>query len=140
MRRIERVAYLKGLCKKRASLEEMIWMASKPIRYNRELLDYLFGLCTPVVDLSRKERVNARRVSLFAVLAFVCPSALVGGRLPKGLRHQIWSVLYGEKNPSVVSTDVSYVTFCYDHYRDFREEVDKAINMLEAHLSGRVEK
>ena len=75
-----------------------------------------------------------RREFLFIVLVLFAPRALVGDRLPNGIRSALSAAL-PDVSPCVISNNIADATFFYRHYKVFRQEVER----LYAHVLGRLE-
>lgn len=75
-----------------------------------------------------------RREFLFIVLVLFAPRALVGDRLPNGIRSALSTAL-PDVSPCVISNNIADATFFYRHYKVFRQEVER----LYAHVLGRLE-
>ena len=68
---------------------------------------------------------NTRKKFLFVAVYLFCPSALIGHTMPRGFRDRV-KELINAKCASTVSNDVANLLFLYNHYKDFRDDVDGA--------------
>lgn len=69
------------------------------------------------------ESVTQRKKFLFIILFLFAPSVLAGGRLPNGIRAEISSV-FPDVSPCVISNNIADVSFIYQQYKDFRQEIE----------------
>lgn len=70
-----------------------------------------------------------RKKLLFVILYMFAPSTLAGGRLPNGLRVELTRI-FPDVRPCVISNDISDLFFFYQHYKDFRTEVESVYNYI----------
>ena len=71
----------------------------------------------------RTDNVYQRKKFLFIALFLFAPSVLAGGRLPNGIRAEISSV-FPDVSPCVISNNIADVSFIYQNYKDFRQDID----------------
>lgn len=76
--------------------------------------------CQKINDISKPYN---RKKLLFVILYMFSPSTLAGGRLPNGLRVELTRI-FPDVRPCVISNDISNLFFFYQHYKDFRIEVE----------------
>ena len=69
------------------------------------------------------ESVTQRKKFLFIVLFLFAPSVLAGGRLPNGIRAEIAGV-FPDVSPCVISNNIADVSFFYQQYKDFRQDIE----------------
>lgn len=69
------------------------------------------------------ESVTQRKKFLFIILFLFAPSVLAGGRLPNGIRAEIAHV-FPDVSPCVISNNIADVSFIYQQYKDFRQEIE----------------
>lgn len=69
------------------------------------------------------ESVTQRKKFLFIILFLFAPSVLAGGRLPNGVRAEL-SKVFPEISPCVISNNIADVSFIYQNYKDFRQDID----------------
>lgn len=84
----------------------------------------------------RRASGRYRQCFLFCVLFLYSPSTLAGGQMKNGLREEL-SRAMGLHNPTKVSQLCVNLTFNYDNYKDFREEVDNDYQKLTSWLKAK---
>lgn len=75
------------------------------------------------------ESVTQRKKFLFIVLFLFAPSVLAGGRLPNGIRAEIAGV-FPDVSPCVISNNIADVSFIYQQYKDFRQDIEFIYNQV----------
>lgn len=85
--------------------------------------------CEHIADVSISYN---RKKLLFVILCLFAPDTLAGGRLPKGLRMEISKIFPGIR-PCTISNEVANLYFFYQHYKDFRNDVE---SIYESILDG----
>ena len=65
----------------------------------------------------------------FIVLFLFAPSVLAGGRLPNGIRAEIAGV-FPDVSPCVISNNIADVSFIYQQYKDFRQDIEFIYNQV----------
>lgn len=75
------------------------------------------------------ENVTQRKKFLFIVLFLFAPSVLAGGRIPNGIRAEI-SHVFPDVSPCVISNNIAEVSFIYQQYKDFRQEIEFLYNQI----------
>ena len=70
-----------------------------------------------------------RKKFLFIVLFLFAPSVLAGGRLPNGVRAEIARV-FPDVSPCVISNNIADVSFIYQQYKDFRQDIEYLYNQI----------
>lgn len=73
--------------------------------------------------------VNNRRVFLFVVAYIFCPSSLIGRKMPSGFRQKLLDVMTINAG-SIISRYMSDLMFWYNHYKEFREDVNNAYSYI----------
>ena len=68
------------------------------------------------------KRHPAEKVSFHRVVP-LRPSVLAGGRLPNGIRAEI-SGVFPDVSPCVISNNIADVSFIYQQYKDFRQDIE----------------
>lgn len=74
-----------------------------------------------------------RRRVMFVMLYRFSPCVLAGGRIPRKVREAL-SVILG-CHPSVLSKDSRKLMFLYQHYQDFKDDVDMLDRKVEEELT-----
>lgn len=83
----------------------------------------------------RLESVTQRKKFLFIILFLYSPSTLAGGRLQNGVRAALREV-FPEVAPCVISNNISDITFIYQHYKDFRSDVEEIYEEIRGRLEA----
>lgn len=106
--------------------ERKINEALKPSLEDIGLLEEVYKRFLAFVEKSKKvmDTYNRKKFLFVAVYLF-CPSVLIGHTMPRGFRDRVKELIRA-KSASTVSNDVSNLLFLYNHYKDFREDVDNA--------------
>ena len=126
-REFSSIAELKSIREQKSRLSERERELSSPVLHDVSLIPEIYGwfkdilsanCCTPCID-----SVLQRKKFLFIVLFLFSPSVLAGGRLPKGIRHEL-SRVFPKLSPCVISNNISDVVFLYQNYKDFRRDID----------------
>ena len=71
----------------------------------------------------RTDNVYQRKKFLFIALFLFAPSVLAGGRLPNGIRAEL-ARIFPDVSPCVISNNIADVSFIYQQYRDFRQDIE----------------
>ena len=82
---------------------------------------------------TRKLGAIQRKMFVFIIVLLYSPSTLAGGCLNRGVRDGLAYALKLNA-PSAVSRICSDLIFSYQHYRDFRLDVDNKIALMEGKL------
>lgn len=77
----------------------------------------------------RGESVYQRKKFLFIILFLYSPATLAGGKMTKGLRDKLADVL-DMQSRSAISDNCADVVFLYNHYKDFRNDVNTIYNQI----------
>ena len=80
------------------------------------------------------ENVTQRKKFLFIVLFLFAPSVLAGGRIPNGIRAEI-SHVFPDVSPCVISNNIADVSFIYQQYKDFRQDIEYLYNQIVERLN-----
>lgn len=75
-----------------------------------------------------------RKKFLFIAVYLFCPSVLIGHTMPRGFRDRI-KELISAKSASTVSNDTANLLFLYNHYKDFRDDVNSAYAFIAEGMS-----
>jgi hypothetical protein len=127
------IVELKSIREQKSRLSEREQELASPILTDLSLIpeiydwfkDLLAGMdCPP-----NPESVTQRKKFLFIVLFLFAPSVLAGGRLPNGIRAEISSV-FPDVSPCVISNNIADVSFIYQKYKDFRQDIEYLYNQI----------
>ena len=106
--------------------ERKVNEALRPSLSDVGLLGEVYRLFLAFVEKSKKVMdTNSRKKFLFIAVYLFCPSVLIGHTMPRGFRDRV-KELINAKSASTVSNDVANLLFLYNHYKDFRDDVDSA--------------
>lgn len=124
---------LKAIREQKSRLSEREQELSLPILTDLSLIQELYQWfkeilsrmdCTPNPD-----SVTQRKKFLFIILFLFAPSVLAGGRLPNGIRAEI-SGVFPDVSPCVISNNIADVSFIYQQYKDFRQDIEFIYNQV----------
>lgn len=73
--------------------------------------------------------VSKRRIFLFVAAYLFCPSSLIGKKMPSGLRQKLLDTMHIGAG-SIISRYMSDLMFWYNHYKEFREDVNNAYSYV----------
>ena len=115
------IVELKSIREQKSRLSERENELSSPILTDFSLIPELYtwfkellaGMACP----PNPESVTQRKKFLFIVLFLFAPSVLAGGRLPNGIR-------------CVISNNIADVSFIYQQYKDFRQDIEYLYNQI----------
>ncbi len=123
---VGRVLALRDIRTKCNEIERVATELSKPLLEDLSLLPVLYdAYCEVYAKRGYADAANLvvnRRKFLMVVLYMYCPSALIGGRMRPGLRQRL-SEIFGINCASAISDNCAGLLSCYQHYRDFRQDV-----------------
>ena len=106
--------------------ERKVNEALRPSLSDVGLLGEVYRLFLAFVENGKKVMdTNNRKKFLFIAVYLFCPSVLIGHTMPRGFRDRV-KELINAKSASTVSNDVANLLFLYNHYKDFRDDVDSA--------------
>lgn len=94
-----------------------------------EIYDWFKELLAGMDCPPNPESVTQRKKFLFIVLFLFAPSVLAGGRLPNGIRAEIAGV-FPDVSPCVISNNIADVSFIYQQYKDFRQDIEFIYNQV----------
>ena len=112
------IVELKSIREQKSRLSERENELSSPILTDFSLIPELYSWFPP-----NPESVTQRKKFLFIVLFLFAPSVLAGGRLPNGIRAEIAGV-FPDVSPCVISNNIADVSFIYQQYKDFRQDIE----------------
>lgn len=78
-----------------------------------------------ITSAGQRMDANNRKKFLFIVVYLFCPAVLIGDAMPRGFRDRLKDIVHA-KSATTVSNDVVNLLFLYNHYRDFRDDVNNA--------------
>lgn len=124
---------LKAIREQKSRLSEREQELSSPVLTDFNLIPEVYSWfkeilsdagCSPNI-----ESVTQRKKFLFIVLFLFAPSVLAGGRLPNGIRAEIAGV-FPDVSPCVISNNIADVSFIYQQYKDFRQDIEYLYNKI----------
>ena len=127
------IVELKSIREQKSRLSEREQELSLPILTDLSLIPEIYGWfkeilsgmdCPPNLD-----SVTQRKKFLFIVLFLFAPSVLAGGRLPNGVRAEI-SGVFQDVSPCVISNNIADVSFIYQQYKDFRQDIEYLYKLI----------
>ncbi|MFR3058351.1 hypothetical protein [Phocaeicola coprophilus] len=101
-----------------------------------EIYDWFKELLAGMDCPPNLESVTQRKKFLFIVLFLFAPSVLAGGRLPNGIRAEIAGV-FPDVSPCVISNNIADVSFIYQQYKDFRQDIEYLYNQIVERLKSK---
>ena len=120
---LSKIRFAKDAAKECEQMQRKVSEALEPMVKDASLVGEVYRL---FLDWHGKELdAGNRKKFLFVAVYLFCPSVLIGHTMPRGFRDRI-KELINAKSATIVSNDVSNLLFLYNHYRDFREDVDSA--------------
>lgn len=121
------IAELKSIRKQKSRISEREARLSRPTLQDAALITEIYQWFKDILsDMDfhpNHESVIQRKKFLFIVLFLFAPSTLAGGRLPNGIRMELTKV-FPNVSPCVISNNIADVSFIYQNYKDFRQDVD----------------
>lgn len=121
------IVELKSIREQKSRLSEREQELSSPILTDFTLIPEIYEWFREI--LSNPESVTQRKKFLFIVLFLFAPSVLAGGRLPNGIRAEI-SGVFPDVSPCVISNNIADVSFIYQQYKDFRQDIEYLYNQI----------
>ena len=110
--------------------ERKVNEALRPSLSDVGLLGEVYRKFLSFIEGSKKVMdANNRKKFLFIAVYLFCPSVLIGHTMPRGFRDRV-KELINAKSASTVSNDVANLLFLYNHYKDFRDDVDRAYEFI----------
>lgn len=134
------IVELKSIREQKSRLSEREQELLLPILTDLSLIPEIYGWfkeilsgmdCPPNLD-----SVTQRKKFLFIVLFLFAPSVLAGGRLPNGVRAEI-SGVFQDVSPCVISNNIADVSFIYQQYKDFRQDIEYLYNLIVERLKAK---
>ena len=121
------IVELRSIREQKSRLSEREQELASPILTDLSLIPEIYGwfkeLLAGMDCPPNPESVTQRKKFLFIVLFLFAPSVLAGGRLPNGIRAEI-SGVFSDVSPCVISNNIADVSFIYQQYKDFRQDID----------------
>lgn len=127
------IVELKSIREQKSRLSEREQELASPILTDLSLIpeiyDWFKELLAGMDCPPNPESVTQRKKFLFIVLFLFAPSVLAGGRLPNGIRAEI-SGVFPDVSPCVISNNIADVSFIYQQYKDFRQDIEFIYNQV----------
>lgn len=127
------IVELKSIREQKSRLSEREQELASPILTDLSLIpeiyDWFKELLAGMDCPPNLESVTQRKKFLFIVLFLFAPSVLAGGRLPNGIRAEIAGV-FPDVSPCVISNNIADVSFIYQQYKDFRQDIEFIYNQV----------
>lgn len=127
------IVELKSIREQKSRLSERENELSTPMLEDLSLIPELYScfreLLAGMACPPNPESVTQRKKFLFIVLFLFAPSVLAGGRLPNGIRAEIAGV-FPDVSPCVISNNIADVSFIYQQYKDFRQDIEFIYNQV----------
>ena len=121
------IAELKSIREQKSRISEREVELSRPVLQNVELIADIYGWFKDILSgmdfQPNTESVMQRKKFFFIILFLFAPSVLAGGRLPNGIRAELTKV-FPNVSPCVISNNIADVSFIYQNYKDFRQDID----------------
>lgn len=134
------IVELKSIREQKSRLSEREQELSLPILTDLSLIPEIYGWFKEVLSKMdyppNPESVTQRKKFLFIVLFLFAPSVLAGGRLPNGIRAEI-SGVFPDVSPCVISNNIADVSFIYQQYKDFRQDIEYLYNQIIERLKNK---
>lgn len=127
------IVELKAIREQKSRLSEREQELSVPMLTDFALIPEIYSWFKEILSQSdcppNFESVTQRKKFLFIVLFLFAPSVLAGGRLPNGIRAEIAGV-FPDVSPCVISNNIADVSFIYQQYKDFRQDIEFIYNQV----------
>lgn len=124
---------LKAIREQKSRLSEREQELSSPALCDTSLIPQIYSWFKEILSETgcppNIESVTQRKKFLFIVLFLFAPSVLAGGRLPNGIRTEIAGV-FPDVSPCVISNNIADVSFIYQQYKDFRQDIEYLYNQI----------
>lgn len=124
---------LKAIREQKSRLSEREQELSSPILADYSLIPEIYVWFKEILAERpcppNPENVTQRKKFLFIVLFLFAPSVLAGGRIPNGIRAEI-SHVFPDVSPCVISNNIADVSFIYQNYKDFRQDIEFIYNQV----------
>lgn len=132
-REFSSIVELKAIREQKSRLSEREQELSAPMLTDFALIPEIYSWFKEILSQSdcppNFESVTQRKKFLFIVLFLFVPSVLAGGRLPNGIREEIAGV-FPDVSPCVISNNIADVSFIYQQYKDFRQDIEYLYNQI----------
>lgn len=122
------IVELRSIRDQKSKLSERETELSSPLLTDISLIPELYLWFNEFAPVG-KDVVLQRKKFLFIILFLFAPSVLAGGRLPNGIRAEISKVFPGV-SPCVISNNIADVSFIYQQYKDFRQDIEYLYNQI----------
>lgn len=123
---------LKAIREQKSRLSERERELSSALLQDTSLIPEIYSWFKDIVaetDHSQNpDGVMQRKKFLFIVLFLYAPSSLAGGRLPN-IRAELANV-FPDVSPCVISNNIADVSFIYQQYRNFRQDIEYIYNQV----------
>lgn len=124
---------LEGVVKLRKEIQDKENALTTPTLSDLDLMPQIWEMLKDEV-----KEAELRRVFIVVILFLFAPKSLVGYKLPFGIREAMAkSMRLRLKNHSFISNNIRTSLFYYEQYRDFRSQVDAAIEKVKELLGLR---
>ena len=131
------IVELKSIREQKSRLSEREQELSSPILTDFTLIPEIYDWFKDLLaGMDCPESVTQRKKFLFIVLFLFAPSVLAGGRLPNGIRAEI-SGVFPDVSPCVISNNIADVSFIYQQYKDFRQDIEYLYNQIIERLKNK---
>ena len=131
---------LKAIREQKSRLSERERELSSALLQDTSLIPEIYSWFKDIVaetDHSpNPDDVMQRKKFIFIVLFLYAPSSLAGSRLPNGIRAEI-SGVFPDVSPCVISNNIADVSFIYQQYKDFRQEIEYLYNQILERLKAK---
>lgn len=142
MDKIEQIRVLGDVIAKRKQLVKEERMLCRPDIYGMEMATQVYQWCDKYLcEHYEFTKIEARRIILYVLLAYMCPRALTGERITRGLRNMLSRVVFGYVDKkTAISLDIPKIVFQYKYYSSFREVCIELITLIERKLIKNLQK
>lgn len=134
------IVELKSIREQKSRLSERETELSSPILTDLKLIPEIYTWFKEILSTANihinSDNVSQRKKFLFIVLFLFAPSVLAGGRLPNGIRAEI-SGVFPDVSPCVISNNIADVSFIYQQYKDFRQDIEYLYNQIIERLKNK---
>ena len=134
------IVELKSIREQKSRLSERETELSSTILTDLKLIPEIYTWFKEILSTANihinSDNVSQRKKFLFIVLFLFAPSVLAGGRLPNGIRAEI-SGVFPDVSPCVISNNIADVSFIYQQYKDFRQDIEYLYNQIIERLKNK---
>lgn len=131
---------LKSIREQKSRLSERENELAKPLLTDLDMIPRIYEWFKEILSLRdcppRIESVTQRKKFLFIILFLYSPSTLAGGRLLNGVRSALRDV-FPKVAPCVISNNLADITFIYQQYKDFRNDVGEIYEEIRRRLEAK---